>query len=410
MANVGELDRLATENAELRRRLDELERKAAASATGSELRAAIHATGLGLWSWEVDEREPVWDDSVRKMHGRLEAPSVERYFHDIVHPLDRSEVTSCCRRLLERKGWDSVQYRILRADGAVRWVLVSASVVTSPEGDAIRLVGSMLDVTEQRTLEEQLRQAQKMEAIGNLTAGIAHNFNNMLAVIMPTLEVAQGLLPNERKPILREASHAARRASELVRQLMMFAGHGVSNQRAHHSSHEIVEAAVGICARAFEPHLVLSTTYDCSPATLLCDAGQIEQVIVNLLVNARDAVLAAGPPRCHVSVRVSLRRELDSEGSVYIQVSDDGIGMTEEVKSKAFDPFFTTKAVGRGTGLGLATSYAIIRDHHGRLECISHAGLGTTFTMVLPLSKPAAATRSRTPTPIWPASALTDPK
>lgn len=243
---------------------------------------------------------------------------------------------------------------------------------------------------DQRSLEDQLRQAQKMEAIGTLTAGIAHDFNNMLSVIMPTLEVAVGLLPDERKPIMHEASFAARRASELVRQLMSFAGRSSSIHREAHSSHAIVDAATRICAPMFGADLRLTTAYDDGPVRLHCNAGQLEQVLVNMLLNARDAVLAAGPPRGHVTVRVSVRgarheRSLpDAEPWVWIQVSDDGVGMTDDVRARVFEPFFTTKAKGRGTGLGLATSQAIVRDHRGRIECASHAGLGTTFTIQLP--------------------------
>ncbi|HKU41603.1 MAG TPA: ATP-binding protein, partial [Polyangiales bacterium] len=259
-------------------------------------------------------------------------------------------------------------------------------VIRDNAGEAQYLVGVVEDVTERKSVADQLRQAQKMEAIGNLSAGIAHNFNNMLAVIMPSLDVATLHLPLERKPLLREAAHAARRASELVRQLMTFAGQSPSSQRAHHSSHEVIEDAVGICARAFGPDLQLDLHFDCSPVTLLCNAGQLEQVLVNLLLNARDAVRTAAPPCGRIGVRVSLRKS-DDEPRLCIQVSDNGCGMNEEVKARAFEPFFTTKGPGRGTGLGLATSYAIVRDHCGTLECWSQPGKGTTFTLVLPCAR-----------------------
>jgi two-component system cell cycle sensor histidine kinase/response regulator CckA len=399
MADFGELDRLATENAELRHRLHELERSAAAAIdisehkclrdTAEKLRVAIRATGLGLWSFDVARRRLTWDERTCALHGLDATPTLERYVQQIVHPTDRSDVLARTRRSLKTGRWDSVRYRIVRPDGAVRWMLTSGGTVCSVDGTPCELVGGMLDVTEQRTLEDQLRQAQKMEAIGNLSAGIAHNFNNMLAVIMPSLEVAVGHLPVERKPLLREAAHAARRASELVRQLMTFAGQSPSSQRAQHSSHEIVEAAVGICARAFGVDLQLETVFECAPVTLSCNAGQLEQVLVNLLLNARDAVRAAERGSGRVSVRVSLRSGGD-EPRVCIQVSDDGVGMSEEVRARAFEPFFTTKGVGRGTGLGLATSYAIVRDHLGTLECSSGLGRGTTFTMTLPCARALA--------------------
>lgn len=384
MANTGELHQLAAENQELRRRMHELELSVEVSA------AAIRATGLGLWSWDVSRGEVVWDDCMRRLHGCTATPTVERYLNEVVHPADRAEAIVRAQRVLDGGAWDRVPYRIVQPNGTARWVLASGAVVTAADGKPLKLVGGLLDITEQRTLEEQLRQAQKMEAIGNLTAGLAHNFNNMLCVIMPSLEFAIGWLPNDRKPMLREAAHAARRASELVRQLMTFAGQSASSQRAHHNSHDVVRAAVDICARVFGEDLQLTAAYEDDAVPLHCNPGQIEQVLVNLLLNARDAVLAAGPSRGHVSVRVSTRRgqgdrvSVEPERWVRIEVSDDGVGMSEEVKAKAFEPFFTTKGVGRGTGLGLATSYAIVRDHKGRLECASHAGLGTTFTLMLP--------------------------
>jgi signal transduction histidine kinase len=384
MTSPEELHQLAAQNNELRRRLHELELCAEVSS------AAIRATGLGLWSWDVASGELQWDEGMRRLHACPTTPTVERYLNEIVHPADRPEALARAQRLLEGGPWDRHPFRIVQPNGEVRWVLASGVPVATSSGKPVKLVGSVLDITEQHALEEQLRQAQKMEAIGNLTAGLAHNFNNMLCVIIPTLEFALRLLPNDRKPMLREAMHAARRASELVRQLMTFAGQSASSQRACHSSHDVVKAAFDICARVFGEDMHLTAAFEDAPIPIYCNAGQIEQVLVNLLLNARDAVLAAGPPRGHVRVRVRVSRaesdRLSGEPDRWlrIDVSDDGIGMSEEVKAKAFEPFFTTKAPGRGTGLGLATSYAIVREHRGRLECASHPGLGTTFTIMLP--------------------------
>lgn len=396
MANSGELHQLAAENRELRQSMHELELSVEVSA------AAIRATGLGLWSCDVRSGELGWDEGMRRLHACTSTPTLERYLNEVVHPADRAEALARAQRVLDGGPWDRMPYRIVLPSGVVRWVLASGAVVaTEADGKPQKLAGGLLDITEQRALEEQLRQAQKMEAIGNLTAGIAHNFNNMLCVIMPTLEFAIGWLPSERKPMLREAAHAARRASELVRQLMTFAGQSPSTQRAHHGSHEVVKAAVDICARVFGEDLQLTAAYEDEPIVLHCNAGQIEQVLVNLLLNARDAVLAAGPPRGHVSVRVSTRRgqgtrmSSEPERWVRIEVSDDGVGMSEEVRSKAFEPFFTTKGAGRGTGLGLATSYAIVREHKGRLDCASHAGLGTTFTLMLPAPRLPSTMKSQ---------------
>jgi PAS domain S-box-containing protein len=367
------------------------QREQALSESEQKLRVALEATGLGLWSWDIESGEIVWDAGMRKLHGSDTPSDLHRYIDDLVHPADRAEFAARAQHVLETGAWVSSPYRIVRPDGDVRWLLSNGRVVRAESGRAARLMGGTLDVTEPHALEEQLRQAQRMEALGNLTAGIAHNFNNMLTVIMPTLELAVRLVPAERQALLEEAAHAARRASELVRQLMTFAGQTRANERAPHPINEIIEAAASICRRAFDRRVQLTTSFEPPLARVMCNAGQIEQVLVNLLLNARDAVLDAGPGRGHIAVSVRpLAADALPEGMpgpcVAIRVRDDGVGMSEEVKSRVFEPFFTTKDVGRGTGLGLATSYAIVRDHRGTLSCTSETGAGTTFTIVLPIS------------------------
>jgi CheY-like chemotaxis protein len=164
---------------------------------------------------------------------------------------------------------------------------------------------------------------------------------------------------------------------------------------------------VGISRRGFDRSVTLTTRYDGPKVAVACRAGEIEQVLVNLLLNARDAVQAAGRERGHVRVHVkadgcelpALAPE-DVRPAATIEISDDGVGMSEEVRSRAFEPFFTTKPIGRGTGLGLTTSYAIVRDHQGTLTCRSVPGAGTTFTVTLPLAHeplPASAKHAREP-------------
>jgi two-component system cell cycle sensor histidine kinase/response regulator CckA len=371
--------------------------------TETKLGVALEATGLGLWSWDAAGGEIVWDDAMRQLHGQDAPATFEAYVQQTVHPQDRLELRARSREAFARSRFEGLSYRIVRPDREVRWLLSSGRAIAGEDGEVVKITGGTLDISEHRVLEEQLRQAQKMEAIGSLTAGIAHNFNNMLSVIIPALDLVAPYVRKEHQTLSRDASHASQRASELVRQLMTFAGRSPSEERSAQDVLEIVDGAVGICRRAFDRRLTLYTIYEAPPAAVSCNAGQIEQVLVNLLLNARDAVIdrrAGG----RVTIRVTTHDhvlpptavENASRACVCIQVIDDGMGMSEETKLRAFEPFFTTKSSGRGTGLGLATSFAIVRDHQGSISCHSEPGEGTTFTVLLPLSQ-APCTQVQTP-------------
>jgi CheY-like chemotaxis protein len=190
----------------------------------------------------------------------------------------------------------------------------------------------------------------------------------------------------------------------MVQQLMTYAGQSLSHERDVHCIDALVEASVGICRRAFERRVTLDTSFDGEPPCVLCNPVQLEQVLVNLLLNARDAVLDAGRTEARVYVRVRRTMMSRAAGSatlaraattpppvpaVAIEVIDNGIGMNDLVRARLFEPFFTTKGAGRGTGLGLATSYAIVRDHEGTVTCESVQGVGTTMTVTLPTTTDA---------------------
>jgi PAS domain S-box-containing protein len=381
----------------------QVERERALRESEARLGVALEATGIGLWGWDLRTGELWWDERMSALHGSKAPEPLERYTDRFVHPDDRAYFTARASRTIETGVWETFAYRIMRDDGSVRWVASRGRVERDETGTLTKVVGGTLDVTEQRLLEEQLRQSQKMEAIGSLTAGIAHNFNNMLSVIMPTLDVVSRMLPKERAPLLRDASHAARRAAEMIQQLMTYAGQSFTYERKPVALDEAVEAAVGICRRVFDRKVQLETSYDGPAPTVVCNPVQIEQVLVNLLLNARDAVLDARPERGLVSIRVRAQSNPlspeqpggEPRDAVTLEVEDDGVGMSPELRARLFEPFFTTKGPGRGTGLGLATSFAIVRDHGGTLECRSVAGVGTTFTLRLPTSQlPASRTGS----------------
>ncbi|MFT3925793.1 MAG: ATP-binding protein [Myxococcales bacterium] len=360
-----------------------------------KLRLAADVTGLGVFTWDIATREVRWDENMKRLHGVSQPPSALEYIDTLVHPEEREQLRADTLIAYETgRISPQVTYRIVCPDGTVRRILTLSRMQFAPDGRPAKMVGCALDVTRTYELEEQLRQSHKMEAVGSLTAGIAHNFNNMLAVILPTLEIAADLVPPARADLMRQASQAAGRASELVRQLMTYAGQSRSlRQKVCHLA-GIAESAVEICRRTFDPHIVIALEIapDARSLNVAGSAVQLEQVVVNLLLNARDAIVEAG--RTRGLVQVTVRRSSDplrgKRGvvcdAVCIDVRDNGTGIPEAVRSRMYEPFFTTKPAGKGTGLGLATSFGTIRDHEGTLVC--HPGLqdGAEFTLTLPLS------------------------
>jgi signal transduction histidine kinase len=195
------------------------------------------------------------------------------------------------------------------------------------------------------------------------------------------------MVPESFQAMMNDGSHAASRSVELVRQLMVYANPSQVPVRARCEVRSIVEASVGLCRHAFHASTELCIELPAQPVYIECDPGQLEQVLVNLLLNARDAIAADGERRGRVVVNARVHAEAQGEAArVLIDVVDNGTGMPEPVRARMFEPFFTTKPVGKGTGLGLATSYAIVRDHGGVLSCASTFGSGSCFTVSLPVA------------------------
>ena len=352
-----------------------------------KLRLAVSATGIGLWSWELATDKVEWNDRMYEITGCDEITPPALYMSRLVHPDDRA--------LLEREmgmmrsaAPEYPAHRIVRPkDGSVRWVMAFGSGKRSDE-PAEHMTGAMIDVTGQRQLEEHLRAVQKMDAIGALTAGVAHNFNNMLAVIIPAVELALRTVKGTEQRLLSEAAHAAHRAADLVAQLMTFAGQRKGAERGTVDVGDVIERAVSMCQRAFDRQIEIAVTLDLGLPRVQGDAAGLEQVLVNALINARDAIGSAQPGSPRIAVRCSRVHTSLPPGAprehVRIAIEDNGIGMSDAVIRRLFEPFFTTKEPGKGTGLGLATSYAIVREHGGFISYQSEERVGTTCEVFLP--------------------------
>ncbi len=287
-----------------------------------------------------------------------------------------------------------VQCRFRTKDGKIRDTLVSAEPINLSIGRCILL--TLHDVTERVSLEGQLRQAQKMEAIGQLAGGVAHDFNNLLTIITghTHVQLAEGELEPTVAESLREISEAAQAAAQLTRQLLAFGRKQVLQPKAV-DLNALVANMLQFLERLVEETIEVDCVYEPNLPAILADSGMVEQVVMNLGVNARDAMTNGG--RLTLSTFSEFvddaARLADQEAAaglyVGLAVSDTGCGIDAATRERMFEPFFTTKEVGRGTGLGLSTVYGIVKQHRGWIEVESEVGRGSRFKVFLPASEEA---------------------
>jgi two-component system, cell cycle sensor histidine kinase and response regulator CckA len=308
------------------------------------------------------------------------------------------ETTAQIRVALERREPVRVEIRNYTRAGRPIWIDLSIAPVTSADGQVSHFVAIMRDVTLRKDLEAQLLQAQKLESIGRLAGGIAHDFNNLLTAIGGYADLAlDGVGAAPAREDIAEIRRGVDRASALTRQLLAF-----SRRHAHSPEvlalNDVVAQIEKLLHRLIGPTIDLRAALTPDPTFVAADPVQIEQVLVNLAVNARDAMPHGGVLRISTSVvarepHALLPRPDDTATAlVRLQVCDSGAGMAPEVLEHLFEPFFTTKPAGQGTGLGLATCYGIVHQHGGRIYVESQPGVGTTVTVELPsCAAPAAA-------------------
>jgi PAS domain S-box-containing protein len=370
-------------------------RQAVAAQRGSEerLRIAVDASRMGLWSWEPGEDLLTLDGPSASMLGLPAGPLVISV-REAIGFLDANQqegAAVAARRFVETGVLEDLEVRAVGRDGVDRWLILCGRRVDAGMDGPVRLLGGAFDVTLRKNLEEQLRQAQKMEAVGQLTAGIAHNFNNLLTAIIPSIQLARREVPALAGERLRDAEEAAIRAADLIKQLMVFGRHHRPVSREPMDLRELLRRTVSICRATFDRSIEIELVEGVCVPPIVGAPGQLEQVLLNVCINARDA-FETGPPGAR-RIRVALDhvpREGDAGAPgtwVRVRISDNGPGMEEAVRARIFEPFFTTKDIGRGSGLGLATAYAIVADHGGRLLCESQSGVGTTFTLLLPAAE-----------------------
>lgn len=313
-----------------------------------------------------------------------ECKSPERW-QQAIHPDDRNRPS-----MMGATKFDE-EYRIIRPDGAVRWIHDRAFPITDADGRVVRVAGVAEDITERRQIEERFRQAQKMEAVGQLAGGVAHDFNNILAAILMEVDLAKGASRAHPDLVIafENIRSAAERAATLTERLLLFSRRQMMQPRRVDLNELVANLAI-MLDRLLGERVRLRLYLAPEQLVVEADPGMIDQVVMNLAVNARDAMPDGGQLSIKTAILEVNEVETPHLGHlppgqyVCLMVSDTGTGMTEEVKQHLFEPFFTTKEVGKGTGLGLATVFGIVQQHRGWVKVESVLQTGTIFHVYLP--------------------------
>lgn len=418
-----------------KRLLDEIARRRSAEEglrLGEErLNIALSSADMGTWRTEIPSRSHEWDASLNQLLG-FEAKSTQPQDPFlIIHEEDRDAVRSAISDAIRERRTFSHEFRVRRSDGQELWVSDQGRPCFDEQGKLCYFSGAMVDITERKRseqarleLEKQLRHKHKMEAIGQLVAGVAHEFNNILVGILgnvdlilegrrsgrvvgraPGVESAtgkeatadleaasppQGSSPTDSMDkSLQEVRRCGERAAALTRQLLTFA-------KKEHSSptvfdmNDVLADSKGMLSRLLEAPVELAVKPSEQPLLVRADRGEMEQMLINLVINSRDAI--SGQGRIDVSLEAvrldasdcSTRPELDGGEFARVRVQDDGCGMTEAVLERIFEPFFTTKPTGQGTGLGLSTVFSDVEKAGGHIDVKSRPEAGATFDVYLP--------------------------
>jgi PAS domain S-box-containing protein len=357
----------------------------------SRLAEAQRIAHIGNWIWDITKDELSWSDEIYKIFGLTEQEfaATDNAFLEFVHPDDRELQQHAVKKALNREEPYIIDHRIVLKNGEIRFVHEAAEVLFSDDGVPLKMIGTIQNITERKRVEEELLKARKLESVGILAGGIAHDFNNLLMAIVGNISLAKTFSdsPDKINQCLSEAQKASNRAQSLTQQLLTFSKGG-SPVRESANVIELVKETATFSLRGSNVTCDFHFPDNFWPVDV--DKGQFSQVIQNLVINADQAMPDGGiidisGENITFSDKNQKKDFFFREGDyVQLLVIDQGIGISKDHIQKIFDPYFTTKQ--KGNGLGLATTYSIIKNHQGNVTVESQIGVGTTFTIYLPRS------------------------
>lgn len=347
---------------------------------------------IGSWETDLATLEVQWSDETYRIFGMTpgEAQPSHQLFLQQVHPDDRAEVDAAFHASFGTRAMCTIEHRLLLPDRSIKHVEERWHVVTDATGAPMCAMGTCQDITERKQLEAQFLRAQRLESVGTLAGGIAHDLNNVLAPIMSAVELLSlDEKDPERLDSLTTIARSATRGTDLVKQVIAFA-RGVEGKRVPVRPGEVVQDVERLMKETFPKAIRVTLKLPTNLWNITGDPTQLHQVLLNLCVNARDALHDGGDLQVEciniILDEVQVKRDANATPGAYVclSVSDNGVGIPLEIQDRLFEPFFTTKELGRGTGLGLSTVHSIVRSYGGFIRLTSQPGHGARFDLFLP--------------------------
>ena len=358
------------------------------------LALAQRAARMGTFEWGIAENQVIWSPELEALYG-VDIGAFDGNYDawiSTIYADDRLTVERTLQQAIAHNLPLDTEFRILKSPHEIRWMAVKSNVFCDDSGCPQRMVGIHMDITEKKQLEAKFLRAQRLESLGTLASGIAHDLNNILTPILGVAQLLPLKLPDLDEPtreLVETLGNSARRGSSLIKQILSFA-RGVEGKRICLQPAHILREVRQILTQTLPKAVEISVSTDADLWTVLGDVTQLHQVFMNLCVNARDAMPQGGTLTIEAhNVQLDDHQiqpfpEAPPGAYVLVTITDTGRGMPPEILSRIFDPFFTTKDVGKGTGLGLSAVLGIVQSHEGFLDVQSKVGEGSRFSIYLP--------------------------